>query len=215
VQSTNPTAQAPQLGSVLRLNQTGQQLSQSLKRNYQLDPGQYGGISQVFSVDSVQSIAYANSVNYNNKISDATQGPAYAVYISLSDAGVPWLQNVNIPNQGVKDYNTPIGGYVTFENKNFYAAENNLWSALYYGVSYYPEDGPIKVSPNLSSSPFVPSNVLLTQELVSTSWQGAVPDTFYSNYAPTDTYLRGITIPYGEVYCLARFSGSESDLNFD
>jgi hypothetical protein len=200
IQSTNPNAQAPQLGSVLRLNQSGQQLAQSLKRNYQFDPGQYGGVAQVFSVDSVQSIAYANSVNYNNKISDKTQGPAYAAYISLSDSGVPWLQNINLPPFGITGFNNPNGSYVTFQNKNYYAAENNEWQALYYGTSYTPENGPIKTSPDQDASPFVPSNVLLRQETVTTSWQGDVSDSFYSFYAPTDTYLRGVTLPYGEIY---------------
>ena len=53
VESTNPTTQAPQLGSVLRLNQTGQILTDTIKRNFQFDPGIYVAISQVFSVDYV------------------------------------------------------------------------------------------------------------------------------------------------------------------
>jgi len=202
IQSTNPTSQAPQVGSVLRLNQTGQQLSQALTRNKQFDPGQYGGIQQVFTVDNVQTSAFAASANYNNKISDRTQGASYSVYASLTDNAIPWIQNATIPPYGVVGFNTAAGAYTTFENRNYYTAENNAWQQLYYRSNYSPINGPIKANPADTSSPLVTSNTLLTQEPVNTAWQGSVPDYFLGTYdtVPQSTYFRGATYPYSEIY---------------
>lgn len=211
VRSTNPVSQAPQLGSVLRLNQTGQNLSTTLKRNYQFDPGQFGGISQIFSVDLVEPTPYNQSVNFNNKISDSAQAVNYTVYASLTDAGSPWVQSVPDSSGEMVPYNTPAGSYTTYGNKNYFAAENNLWSSLYYETTFNPLNGPTKVSPDKSDSPFVITSVLENQEPVTASWQGYVPDPYYdyyvndipSPYTETLTYMRGATIPYQS------FAGSE------
>jgi len=216
IQSTNPTSQAPQLGSVLRLNQTGQNLSKTLKRNYQFDPGQYGGTAQIFTVDYVQTQEYSYSLNYNNKISDAAQSTNYVVYTSLSDGSVPWIQSIYDPANGVVPYYNPEGSYITYDNKNYYACENNLWVDLYYETNFTPDNGPTKVAPSDSNSPFVLTSSLLLQEPVSNSWEGYVPTDFYNYYnnllpngdpVPEDfripdsvkstmTYMRGAVIPY-------------------
>jgi hypothetical protein len=206
IQSTNPSSQAPQVGSVLRLNQTGQNLSTSLKRNYQFDPGQFGGIAQTFTVNAVETGLYNFSVNYNNKIADAAQSDNYVVYASLSDAAGPWIQSYpNVAGTDFCPYNTPEGSYLTNNYRNYYAAENNLWVALYYSTTYNPENGPTKVSPNKQDSPFVDSAILDRQEQIQTTWQGYVPDPLYDYYlsVPTDynsdmTYLRGAVIPNKE-----------------
>jgi hypothetical protein len=203
VQSTNPTSQAPQLGSVLRLNQTGQNLSNTIKRNYQFDPGQYGGISQIFTVDVVEPVPYNQSVNFNNKISDAAQATAYTVYASLSDSSTPWVQSVEINGSLVPAYH-PRGSYVTYNNRNYFTAENDLWSALYYDTTFNPLNGPTKVSPNKTDSPYVTTSILQNQEPIDISWQGYVPDPFYSYYSTeipdpygTElTYMRGAVVPY-------------------
>jgi hypothetical protein len=205
IQSTNPTSQAPQLGSVLRLNQTGQNLSNTIKRNYQFDPGKYGGISQVFTVDLVETEQYSVSPNFNYKVADASQATNYVVYASLTDASSPWVQSVPGPT-GWVPFNAPQGSYLTFQNKNYYAAENNLWSSLYYGTVYNPLNGPTKVSPNKFDSSYVVSSVLEKTELVSESWQGYVPDPYYEYYtegvpAPFNedlSYMRGAVVPYAE-----------------
>jgi hypothetical protein len=206
VQSTNPTSQAPQLGSVLRLNQTGQSLSNTLKRNYQFDPGQYGGISQVFTVDSVETEQYSASPNFNYKVGDSTQATNYVVYASLTDASAPWTQSTTVPTSTLAPFNTPQGSYTTFQYRNYYAAENNLWDALYYSTNFTPISGPTKASPNSAESPFVVSSVLQKQEVITDAWQGYVPDPYYDYYvndipAPYNaglTYLRGSVVPYTE-----------------
>lgn len=206
VESTNPSSQAPQLGSVLRLNQTGQNLSTSLKRSYQLDPGQFGGVAQTFTVDAVETTQYNFSVNYNNKIADSAQSNAYVVYASLTDAAGPWIQSYEVSQNVYTPYNTPEGTYITNNYRNYYAAENNLWSALYYETVFNPENGPTKVSPNKADSPFVDAAVLDRQEPIRDAWQGYVPDPFYTYYTTgvpnaynvDMTYLRGAVVPNKE-----------------
>lgn len=210
VQSTNPTSQAPQLGSVIRLNQTGQTLSTSLKRNYQFDPGQYGGVSQVFTVDVVETEQYSASPNFNYKLADTSQATNYVLYSTLTDASSPWVQSVpsdpaDLDSTLVPYYN-PQGSYITDQNKNYYAAENNLWMSLYYRTTFNTNNGPTKVSPDKSDSPFVVSSVLLRTEPVTSSWQGLVPDPYLNYYvngipAPYNedlSYMRGAVLPYTE-----------------
>lgn len=210
VQSTNPTSQAPQLGSVLRLNQTGQSLSNTLKRNFQFDPGQYGGIAQVFTVDLVETAQYSSSPNFNYKITDASQSTNYVVYSSLTDASTPWVQSVPRDPFDLESplvpFANPQGSYITYQNKNYYAAENNLWGSLYYSTSYNPLNGPTKVSPDKADSPFVVTTVIEKNEPITESWQGLVPDPYYEYYtteipAPYNaslSYLRGAVVPYQE-----------------
>jgi hypothetical protein len=106
----------------------------------------------------------------------------------------------------------PQGSYITYQNKNYYAAENNLWTSLYYQTSYNPLNGPTKVSPEKADSPFVITSVLEQTELITDSWQGqlqdapAIADPYYDYYvngvpAPyrnSLSYMRGAVIPYTE-----------------
>jgi len=210
IHSTNPTSQAPQLGSVLRLNQTGQSLSNTIKRNFQFDPGQYGGISQVFTVDLVETEQYSISPNFNYKIADASQASLYVVYASLTDASTPWVQSAPVdPNNldsSLVPFANPQGAYITYNNKNYYAAENNLWTSLYYQTTFNPLNGPTKVSPDKLDSSFVITSVLTKGEQITESWQGSVPDPYYEYYtteipAPYSadlSYMRGAVVPYTE-----------------
>ena len=204
IKSTNPTSQAPQLGSVLRLNQTGQALSNTIKRNFQFDPGLYGGISQVFTVDAVETDQYSLSANFNYKVSDANQATNYVVYSSLTDSSTPWVQSVP-EGSDLVPFNNPTGSYITYQNKNYYSVENNLWGALYYQTTFNPLNGPTKVSPDKTDSPFVITSVLERNEPVQESWQGYVPDPFYSyyeeiieKYGVDLSYMRGAVVPYKE-----------------
>jgi hypothetical protein len=204
IQSTNPTSQAPQLGSVLRLNQTGQNLSTTIKRNYQFDPGQFGGIAQVFTVDLVEPIPYNQSVNFNNKISDAAQATGYSVYASLTDGSTPWVQSVPDSNGDLVPFLGAQGTYITFNDRNYFAAENDIWTSLYYNTTFNALNGPTQVSPNKDDSPYVTTSVLERQEPITVSWQGYVPDPYYdyytndipAPYSDTLAYMRGAVIPY-------------------
>ena len=222
VQSTSPTSQAPQLGSVIRLNQTGQTLSDSIKRNFQFDPGRYGGISQVFTVDYVETERYASSPNFNYKVADSSQDTNYVVYASLTDGSTPWVQSVPSDPSDIESplvpYYNPQGGYITYQNKNYYAAENNLWQSLYYQTSFNALNGPTKVSPDKSDSPFVITSVLEKTERVTDSWQGLVPDPYYDYFvdgipAPYNanlSYMRGAVVPYSSYACQFQVDADDS-----
>jgi hypothetical protein len=221
VQSTNPTSQAPQLGSVLRLNQTGQSLSNTIKRNFQFDPGQNGGISQVFTVDSVDTAETSASANFNYKVSDSSQSTNYVVYASLSDASTPWTQSVSLNGGPLVPVNTPQGTYTTFDNRNYYAAENNVWSSLYYASNFTVTNGPTKVSPDKLDSPFVTTSVLERQEPITSTWQGYVPDPlydYYTNGIPASvnanfTYMRGAVVPYTEFAAQFQYDGDDGSID--
>jgi len=225
--STSPVAQAPSRGSVLRLNQTSQDLSKTLRKNFQFDPGFYGGYAQTFTVDLNETTSFAESENYNNKISDSNQSVQYTTYLSLTDAGGGWLQSLYVPPLGFIPYDVPSGYYQTYQNKNYYAAENNLWSSLYYDINFSANNGPTKRSPQEDDSPYVPSSVLERSEPIEVTWQGqfndapSVLDPVYQYYVlnqdidgnpvPTQfqvpdsykavnpvSYFRGATVPYSE-----------------
>lgn len=172
VSNSAVSAQAPQPGYVLRLNQTGQNLSAIIKRNFQFDPGQYGGYSQIFTVNKVETLNYSNSVNFNNKISDAAQSTNYTVILSLTDAGGGWLESIYTIPFGQIPFNVPTGYYQTYQNKNYFTVENNIWSALYYQTNFSVSNGPTKVTPNKFDSTYVLSSVLERSEPLEETWQG-------------------------------------------
>jgi hypothetical protein len=204
VTSTSPVSKAPESGLVLRLDQASQTLSNTLNQNFQFDPGQYGGLAQVFSVDLVVAGPQLASANFNNKVSDANQSTSYGVYASLSDSGVPWIQAVDVPPFGVSGYNNPAGSYTTYLNRNYYAAENNLWEALYYetNLEFTNINGPQKVAPDNANSPFVLTSITLKNEPVADAYQGYVPDVFLPFYSQVgeSTYFRGTTSPNVEIF---------------
>lgn len=213
IQNTNPFSQAPQLGSVLRLNQNAQLLANSFKRNVQFDPGQYGGIAQVFTVDAVETALYSFSTNFNYKIADASQDTNYVIYASLTDASTPWVQSVpsnpQVLDSSLVPFYNPQGSYITYGYRNFYSVENNLWTSLYYGnkTTFTETNGPTKVTPTETDSPFVLTSVLERNEPVTDSWQGSVPDPYYDYYVEgvpvpyrdSLSYMRGAVIPYTEL----------------
>jgi len=185
VSNSAVSAQAPQSGYVLRLNQTGQNLSSIIKRNFQFDPGQYGGYSQIFTVNEVETLSYSNSVNFNNKISDPAQSTNYTVILSLSDSGGGWLESIYTIPLGQIPYNVPTGTYQTYQDKNYFTVENNLWSALYYKTNFSIDNGPTKVTPNKLDSTYVLSSVLERSEPLEETWQGRydlIPNILNATY---------------------------------
>lgn len=192
VTNTNPAAVAPQVGAVLRLNQTSQQLgANSLRPNVQLDPGTLGGWGRIFTVDAVETGSLGSSPQFNYVVGDTNQDLNYYVAIAATDYSKPWLQN--------PEFLLPLGSYTTHKNRNWYTAENNLWGYLYYGEDTYfnEEFGPLSLAPYQPFSPFVDTCVLDRQENVQLSFQGSyAPDGNLENYLEDSTYYRGATSPY-------------------
>jgi hypothetical protein len=117
--------------------------------------------------------------------------------------------------------NTPQGTYTTFNNRNFYATENNVWSSLYYASNFTVTNGPTKVSPDKLDSPFVTTSVLERQESIRDTWQGYVPDPFYDYYInniPASvnanfTYMRGAVVPYTEFAAQYQYDGDDGSID--
>ena len=204
VQNTSGKAIAPSVGSVLRLDQTAQSLgTSSLQQGVQLDPGTTGGWGRVFTVDSVAPATRGFSPNFNYVIGDTTQDTTYLVTLTASDIARPWNQ----------ESNQAQGSYVTYKNRNWYAAENNMWETVYYG-DINPSFGPTKISPLEVCSPFVDTSVLERQDIIGDTYQGAyakdprVVDPGAEEYK-LQTYFRGATYPYTEYSTLYPFDGDD------
>lgn len=198
VVNTNTSALPPPVGSVLRLNQTSQTLGAStLKPNVQFDPGPLGGWGRLFTVDAVQTSTLGFSPNYNYVVGNSTQDNRYLMTITAGDVASPWLQS----KEGLSQ-----GGHCTFLNRNWYAAENDMWDSVYYNSTFSSTVGPYKIAPSESCSPFVPSSVLEKQEIVDESYQGSyaadpnlkVLEGEVKNAYKLGTYFRGSMVPYTE-----------------
>jgi hypothetical protein len=185
----------------LRLNQSGQTIGTStLKPNVQFDPGALGGWGRVFTVNDVQAAVQGSSPQFNYVISDTVQDSAYFVTLTASDYDRPWTQLEN----------TPQGSYTTTQNRNWYAAENNLWESVYYDTIFTPTVGPEKLSPVETCAPYVATSVLERQDLVSETYQGAyAADSLAATY-PALTYFRGATNPYTEYSAQSQFDDDDS-----
>lgn len=188
ISNTNTgNAVSPQPGSVLRLNQTSQtQGINTLRPNVQLDPGALGGWGRVFTVDEVASATLGNSPQFNYVVGDITQDIAYHVTLTVSDYSRPWTQDIL----------NAAGTYVTYNNQNWYAAENDMWQDVYYDTSFGNGVGPMKIAPSKSYSPFVTTSSLEKQEPVEGTYQGVYGADPYVDQYPTGTYFRGATTPY-------------------
>lgn len=186
--NTSPIAVSPSPFSVLRLNQSSDAVNYgSIRPNVQLDPGEQGGWGRVFSVAACENSSLATSPQFNYTLADSLQSDSYHVIITGADMSRPW-------NQALDDAS---GFGVTYDYKNWYAAENNNWYGVYYDATFEDDRGPLKVPPVDVNSPFVPTATIIRQESVEKTFQGAYgedPDLPY--YGDNATYLRGYTIPY-------------------
>jgi len=198
VVNTFTDAVAPSIGSVLRLNQTSQSLgAATLRPNVQFDPGSLGGWGRLFTVDSVQTASLGLSPNYNYVVGDSTQDNNYLVAMTAGDTAAPWMQT----KEGFAQ-----GSFCTYLNRNWYAAENDLWQSVYYNATFSDTVGPYKISPTESCSPYVTTSVLERQDIVGSTYQGAyAADPKLTSLADAEllayqqgTYFRGSTIPYTE-----------------
>lgn len=210
ISNTSTEAIAPVVGSVLRLNQTGQNLGvTTLRPNVQFDPGPLGGWGRLFTVDYARTAKLANSPNYNYVVGDSTQDNKYLVTLTVSDVASPWLSG--------KNDNMAQGSYCTFANKTWYTAENSIWSSVYYDVNFSSTVGPHKIAPVENCSPFVPSNSLERLEPVSKTYQGIFgSDPILESLTGEDrerylsgSYFRGSTVPYTEYSIQSYYDGDD------
>jgi hypothetical protein len=209
ISNTYPNVIPPQVGAVLRLNQINQAINPgTLRPNVQFDPGVLGGWGRIFTVDHVFTASLAESPQFNYVVGDTNENVNYYFTATVSDYARPWKQ----------EFNNSTGTISTYQERNWYAAENNFWSTLYYGEadSFRPGAGPIKISPIESCSPFVDTSVLERQELVLDCYQGSYAKDPYvegDTYLPTDTYFRGSTYPYPAYSNQSYFDGDDGSVS--
>lgn len=189
--STSFNTISPPVGSVMRLNQSLNSIASvlpNLKPNVQFDPGTFGGWGRVFSVDNVLPASLGTSPRFNYVIGDVVQDAQYFVIATVTDFARPWQQT----------YNNAAGAYSTYQRRNWYSAENDMWRSVYYDTNFSETVGPEKIAPTESCSPFVSTSVLEKQETVAEAYQGNFsPDPLRDTYLD-QTYFRGATIPYTE-----------------
>jgi len=187
-QNTSPIGVSPQVSAVLRLNQSSDAVNgDSIRPNVQFDPGQSGGWGRVFTVQKCTPAVIAESPQFNYSIADSQQDNRYHIIISNTDVSRPWNQVIN----------DGTGQQVTYQDKNWYAAENNYWYNVYYNIPFEQDIGPLKIPPIEKCSPFVPAATIFRQEPVSTTYQGTyAPDPDTSVYPADGRYMRGYTVPY-------------------
>jgi hypothetical protein len=212
VSNTYPTVIPPQVGSVLRLNQINQAINPgTLRPNVQFDPGVLGGWGRIFTVDHVFTAALAESPQFNYVVGDSNENVNYYFTATVSDYARPWKQ----------EFDNSAGTIVTYQERNWYAAENNIWNNLYYGSAnnFRSSAGPFKIAPTESCSPFVDTSVLERQNFIKQQPDG-VPKTYQGTYAPdvyiegdvysvTDTYFRGSTYPYPSYSIQSYYDGDD------
>ena len=182
LQNTEANHRAPVVGSILQLNQNSSSSTSFLRPGVQFDPGQTGGWGRIFKTAFVETALAGNSPQFNEVMLNETITNSYYVYPSIVDTANPWLD--------VNDH--AHGSYVTYNNRNWYAACNDEWNSVYYNSSLAPS-GQIKLYPAESGSPWATSFSSELQQPVSSTYQGAyAPDPQILQY-PNGTYFRGDT----------------------
>jgi len=170
---------APTYGKVLRLNQTttGANL---YRPGVQLDPGPSGGWGRVFQVAFSETAEAGNSPEMNEVLLNRVGGSQYYTSLQLCDGARPWEPTLDNPH----------GGYVTFADRNWYAAANNQWNGVYYNGSLEPT-GEIKLNPLQTNSPWAVTASTEVQVLVEDTFQGNYAPDPYRTLYPEGTYFRG------------------------
>lgn len=182
---SNTTAghRPPVQGSILRLNQTTPSNNSKLVRPLvQFDPGPAGGWGRIFQVVFGESTFVGDSGQVNEVMINRFTDQSYYVGLSLADGARPWLQ----------DYRSPHGQYVTYEERNWYAAANDLWDRVYYSDKIEPLDD-VLVNPTEFNSVFAVSACTENQYLTKKTYQGEYGvDPLLPVYnADFDYYYRG------------------------
>jgi hypothetical protein len=178
--NTQANHRNPQPGGVLRLNQNNALASSLLRPNVQFDPGPNGGWGKVFSVALAETEASGIAPQYNEVLLNRSNSNTYFVGLILCDSGRPW----------VEERNTAHGEYVTYNNRNWYAASNDEWSSIYYTAEGAVTEG-MKLPPTNFDSSYAVTNCTENQEPVAEAYQGEfAPDPLISLY-PDGTYFRG------------------------
>lgn len=127
IENTSSDHRPPQFGSVFRLaEKPGAGNTDILVFGRQFDPGESGGWNHVFSVMKATTKSDGDNPNYvsGESIPNTTTGEYY-VTLNLCDSYKPWIQREPGP-----EHYYAHGSYATFEERIFYAKQNELKSGV-------------------------------------------------------------------------------------
>ena len=179
--NTNSGHREPAQSAVLRLTQTTPSNNTKLIRPLvQFDPGPNGGWGRVFQVMYSEGSFVGDSGQVNEVMINRFANQAYYVGLTLTDGSRPWLNGFNYPH----------GSYVTYEQKNWYAAANDLWDRVYYSDKVEPINTK-EVIPTDFNASFAISACTELQIEVDKTFQGQYATDEYENLYSTGYYYRG------------------------
>jgi hypothetical protein len=161
LQNTTPNHRDPAVGAVVRLNQESQSANAVLRPGVQFDPAQSGGWGRLFRVAFSELGYIGDSPQLNEVLINRGTDSTYYVALSLGDSGRPWQETRN----------TAHGGYSTYQERNWYAAANDMWNLVYFSDELKPVTE-IKIAPGQFNSAWA---VAASSEILSpvkTTYQG-------------------------------------------
>ena len=179
--NSNTTHLPPTPGKILQLNQSSSGAT-LYKPGVQLDPGPTGGWGRIFQVAFSETQAEGNSPTLNEVLLNRIDGAAYYSSFQLCDGARPWVAELDDAH----------GAYVTFSNRNWYAASNNNWNGVYFNGDIQPT-GEIKLDPQQTDSPWAVSFSTEIQVPVKETFQGIYAPDPYRDLYPDGSYFRGNT----------------------
>lgn len=181
---------APEFGSLLRFGTGGD----TLKPGVQLDPGSAGGWNHLFQVVDTRTKKEGNNPNgIEPLIVPTVSANDYYVILAQADGFGPWVTSGNNGFGAVVDINHPRGYYATYNQRLFYAQENDLAPAA------------LKPLPTTSSvSPWTKAKNFEYCQPIAETWLHAegydsADDPLEASYPAGATYSRGIQYDKGNL----------------
>jgi hypothetical protein len=134
----------------------------------------------VFSVAIADSEVSGNAPQYNEVLLNRNNSNLYYVSLMWCDSARPWVDTRD----------TAHGEYVTYNNRNWYAAANDEWDSIYYTAEGAVLEGS-KLPPVNYDSSYAETFCTEVQEPVADTYQGEfAPDPLAPTYE-NGTYFRG------------------------
>lgn len=185
---------APEFGYILRFSQDTD--SNLLRPGVQLDPGQTGGWNHIFQVIDTRTKAEGDNPNGTEPliVPSASSGDYYVTFLAV-DSAHPWIPSGNNGFVSNTDINYPRGAYSTYDERAFYAMEDDQAVA---SLKPLPTD--------IGTTPWTRAKVLEYCQDIEQAWMHAdgytsADDPMTSSYSDEtgviNTYARGVQYDAG------------------
>jgi hypothetical protein len=182
---TGSEHRAPQVGSVLRY--AAESPNNFLRPGVQLDPGLNGGWNHVFQVVDTRTKKEGDNPNGAEPLIVPTiSANDYYVTFSAVDSFHPWVTVGNNGFDSATDINYSRGNYSTYQQRIFYAQENDEGAA-----SLKPLPTASQITPWTRAKSFEYCQPTAEAWLHASGFTSA-DDTLEAVYTPGSTYARGV-----------------------